>query len=772
MSQTPSQAPTKDPSGPPPGELPGHSLPRGMRIGRDNAIELQSPVARGGMGEIWAAWLHDPRTPRRIAVKMPAAATPAAAELLAREAEMLDRVRDLDRVPTLLEHGTFRHGGVEHHFIAMDWIEGARPLDQAARGMPLDQIIALFAKACTTVETLHQRAIVHADLKPGNILVDAQGEPWVTDLGLAFSTRPGERRHAGQEIGSLRGTWACMAPEQRREGCDPHDFTAAVDVYALGVTLFRLVFGRWPHADRPDGDFASPPAIPRTIDGRMLPRRLRRCLGRALDPAGPARHSHAGELAHELAPLATDARAGDLKSTAVATLVASALALVVGATILSGEVAYAGWYRLVAPLAPTPTIRDVVVVGLRSTVDDSGTDTVDAPDREIIASKTGLSPSRSDRAFIAAVVDRLRELDARVVMLDYFFPSPGDPDDTRALVEAVEHFRGPDDAPRGWICFGMTDWRNVRGVPLVEPGLARIASHALSIKTTLAPDLGNLGIEAGFLGRDGAAMAAAPVMAAAALSDPAAAVRPDMFLRPWSNRADLMLRHDRRGAPGATRPPLTLRVSADRVADLADTPERRVELEALRDDDVILRLELPGIPSTPHLDLARLDAGSLWTLDRAQLTRQLANRVVVVGDLVTPHATHDGSSNAELDLWRIDGRDRPLWGVELQAAAVQGARDAMIARSGFIVQGDNPAALAAMPPAALAGVALSRRLLRRRVPRAPVVAGRWCVVALGVSCIAAATSYGAALWLWNPFVLPLAFAAGAAAALLTPWMRP
>ncbi|MEY3230260.1 MAG: hypothetical protein RL689_349, partial [Planctomycetota bacterium] len=69
MSQTPSQAPTKDPSGPPPGGWPAHPLPRGMRIGRDGAIELQSPVARGGMGEVWAAWLHDPRTPRRIAVK-------------------------------------------------------------------------------------------------------------------------------------------------------------------------------------------------------------------------------------------------------------------------------------------------------------------------------------------------------------------------------------------------------------------------------------------------------------------------------------------------------------------------------------------------------------------------------------------------------------------------------------------------------------------------------------------------------------------------------
>ena len=772
MSQTPSQAPTKDPSGAPSGETAGPSFPRGLRIGRDGAIELQAPVARGGMGEVWAAWLHDPRTPRRIAVKVPTTLNAATASLPAREAAMLDRVRDLEGMPSLLEHGVVRIDGVDHPFIAMEWIEGARPLDEAARGLPLDEVIALFIKACITVDVLHKRAIVHADLKPGNILVDARGSPRVVDLGLAFSTRAGERRHAGEEIGALRGTWACMAPEQRRAGCDPHEFTEAVDVYALGATLFRLVFGRWPDADASDGHRALPPVIPRRAGGRVLPGRLRRCLRRALDPSPAARHADAGALARALEPLAVGARVRDLRSTAVATLAACSLALIVGATVLSSEAAYAAWYRVISPLAPTPSLRDVTIVGMRSTVDDSGTSTIEAVDREIIGSHTGLDLARTDRAFIAAVVDRLRELDARVVMLDYFFPHPGDASDTQALVEAVERFRGPDDAPRGWICFGMSDWRETRGVPLVEPGLARIAAHAMSIKTNLSPDLGNLGIEAGFVGGDGAAMAAASVMAAAALSDPLASLRPDIAQRPFSSRADLILRHDRRGAPGASRPPLSLRAHADRVADLADTPARRVELEALRDDDAILRLELPGIPATTRLDQARLDAGSLWTLDRHLLTRRLENRVVVVGDLVTTVAGRDAPTNAALDLWRVEGHDRPLWGVELQAVAVQGARDAMIARSGFIIESDTPGTLIGMPLAACAGILLSRRLIRRRGTGAPPLVGHWCAAALGLSCVAAATTYGTSLWLWNPFVLPFAFASGAGAGLLVPWMRP
>ncbi len=784
MSYTPSQATTKDPSGPPSGGHAGQSIPRGLRIGRGGAIELQALIGRGGMGEVWAAWLHDPRTPRRIAVKMPASSAPAAAAVLAREAEMLDRVRDLECVPSPLEHGVFALDGREHPFIAMEWIEGARPLDEACRGMSLDAVIALFIAVCTTVETLHQRAVVHADLKPGNILVDARGRAWVTDLGLAFSTRTDERRDAGEAIGSLRGTLACMAPEQLREGCDPHDFTAAVDVYALGVTLFRLVAGRWPHdparADaRPDARpeartnaRGAAVAIPRTVDGRVLPGRLRRCLKRAMSIDPAARHADAGELARELAPLATAPHRRDLALTLVATLAASALSLLAGATVLSGELAYAGWYRAIAPLAAAPTIRDVVIVGLRSTADASGTGTVDAPDRAVIAAKAGLDPARSDRAFIAAVVDRLRELQARVVLLDYFFPQPGDAADTKVLVEAIERFRGTDDAPRGWIGFGMADWREVRGMPLVEPGLARVASHALAIKAGLSTDLGNLGVEAGFKGEDGASMAAASIMAAAALADPAASIKADMTLRPLSNRAELVLRHERRGAPGTTRPPLMLQTRIDRVGDIADTPQRRVELEALRDDDRILRLELPGIPEASRLEQARLDAGSLFTRDRDPLVRLLADKIVVVGDMVASAPGSPGESNPELDLWRIDGQPRPIWGVELQAAAAQGARDAMIARSGFIVENDKPGTLAGIPLVAGAGVLLSRRLVRRRGAAAPIAAGRWCVLAMGLSCAAAAATYGGSLWLWNPFVLPFALASGAGAGLLTPWMRP
>lgn len=776
MNHHPSQVPTKDPSGPPPGEPATRLTLRGLRVGRGDAIELQAPVARGGMGEVWAAWLHDPRTPRRIAVKMPSSDSPLAATLLAREAEMLHRVRDLDGVPSLLEHGTLVVDGRDHPFIAMEWIDGARPLDEACRGMPLDRTLALFVTACTTVETLHRRAIVHADLKPGNILVDAQGRPWVTDLGLAFSTRADERRDAGEAIGSLRGTRACMAPEQLRHGCDPHDFTPAVDVYALGVTLARLVTGRWPHDPaRPDAT-GSTPAVPRAVEGRTLPGRLRRCLQRAMDANPAARHADAGELARDLAPLTIAPRRRDLTSTLLATLAASTLTLLAGVTFLSGDFAYAGWYRAIAALAPEPSLRDVVIVGLRSTLDATGTpvtaEAADTTDRATIARQTGLDPARSDRAFIAAVVDRLRDLDARVVMLDYFFPQPGDPADTTALVDAIERFRGSDDAPRGWICFGMADWRDVRGMPLVEPGLARVAAHAMAIKAGLSTDLGNLGVEAGFRGEDGASMAAASIMAAAALADPLASVKADMTLRPLSNRADLVLRHERRGAPGTTRPPLVLETRADRVDAIADSPQRRLQLEALRDDDLILRLELPGIPAAARLERARIDAGELWTRDRESLSRLLADKVVVVGDMVTPAPGTVNESNPELDLWRIEGHDRPIWGVELQAAAVQGARDAMIARSGFIVEGDKPGTLAGIPLVAGVGVLLSRRLVRRRGTAARTAAVRWSVLALGLSCAGAAAAYGGALWLWNPFVLPFAFASGAGAGLLTPWMRP
>src|SRR5947209_12638268 len=115
----------------------------------------------------------------------------------------------------------------------MKLIEGGSLDRQLARFSAEPKAAArLLAAVARAVHHAHQRGIIHRDLKPGNILIDAAGQPHVTDFGLARRTEGGSGL---TQTGAIVGTPSYMAPEQ---AAAKKDVTTAVDVYSLGAVLY------------------------------------------------------------------------------------------------------------------------------------------------------------------------------------------------------------------------------------------------------------------------------------------------------------------------------------------------------------------------------------------------------------------------------------------------------------------------------------------------------------------------------------------------------
>ena len=199
-------------------------------------------IGRGGMGTVYLAERDDRQFHKQVAIKLVTRGMDTAA--------LLDRFRHERQILARLEHpyiARLLDGGSTpdgRPYLVMEYVEG-KPITTwcAEHRLGTRERIDLFRKVCAAVQSAHQSLVVHRDLKPGNILVDAEGSPKLLDFGIARLLGPGDAAQPTITTGTRMLTPDYASPEQVRGDA----ITTSSDVYSLGAILYELVAGARPH---------------------------------------------------------------------------------------------------------------------------------------------------------------------------------------------------------------------------------------------------------------------------------------------------------------------------------------------------------------------------------------------------------------------------------------------------------------------------------------------------------------------------------------------
>lgn len=240
----------KLPCEPPPAERLRGLDPRAMAVMAINSSLVTSPapeiegytcerlLGEGALGVVWRARREADGQP--VAIKVPRFGEPMAEARLREEAASLASL-DHPHIVALYEVVETDDG---RPALVMELAEGGSLKDWLPpEGLPQEEALRLFRKIASGVEAAHQRHVLHRDLKPGNVLLTAAGEPKVADFGLALPLEVRRQAFSLTLSGQFTGTVEYVAPESYHAGAQP---SVKTDIYALGVILYEMLTGSPP----------------------------------------------------------------------------------------------------------------------------------------------------------------------------------------------------------------------------------------------------------------------------------------------------------------------------------------------------------------------------------------------------------------------------------------------------------------------------------------------------------------------------------------------